>query len=116
MEKWGVGSCLCMPMEWCPYEHHITPHLNFHYEGVGLLIKEDSDWVLETEEGRDVLQFELLVGHHSRCAGVTTFDLDKAKEEVFKAAEEQDIDSIHEQLGEAQRMMGHLKDILGKFK
>jgi len=116
MEKWGVGSCLCLPMGWCPYNHHITPRLNFHYEGEGFLRKDGTDWYLEREGEKDELKFHLLVGHHARCAGVTVFDVAEMKKKILDSAKDQDMTTLHEQLAQAQNMMGNLKDILDKFK
>jgi hypothetical protein len=116
-EKWGGGSCLLQPMEWCQFGHHEHPHRFFSLSLEGILRQDGTRWFIEKFDGTEVdLPFAFLVGHYSRVACATMIDVDKMKESLEKLratmpGQKPDIDP--EVLGVD---IAELKDMLGRLE
>lgn len=107
--SWGYGSCQMESLGWCPCNHHNEdPRRVINISEEGVLRVENSNGdnhaFLEKFDGkRFYLPFYLLVGHKSRIAIATTFDVGKMKDTVMQD------ENLAEQLSNLEEMMKKLK-------
>ena len=119
-DKWGGGSCLLQPMEWCPFGHHEHPHRFFTLSLEGFLRRAETRWFVEKFDGTEAdLPFSFLVGHYSRVASATMIDVEKMKEsldqmkEMAAAGQAPDVtDVLGVEVDELKDMLGKLENII----